>query len=624
MRVIKREICLEETVSRIPSMFAYIGYDDFGERVLHKATDSPDGSYGQLVESIEIPVDLDVYFENTLEHGEYKRVFNAGEVVSYRTLMYHYYKYKDTFTRKRNDYSFGNSLILFVENAIGKINCKRYKLYDGDEGFNTDQIHVPPYIYISQARKMYNEMVKTKKLCDEYNREISTDPEGEAFETRNVCCICDEYYLKGGDRMVELLLHMIEMAEDLAEEYYGYALSGQSKRADVVIPVNLSSSYNEIGYYTPYLKAWTPGQLVVKGEKFIYPDENGDMRMYGIKDNGSQETYGKYDENDELPVFDDDNFVLKEVNRWDETVELNEEIDSKLFSLRRFTTFNDKYGKSIKPVDGQDWLYNYCEGLLVNSRIKNDEVGNIGFYGNDFPVDENGYVINLMAYGDMITEISAENNDDSGEITFKYVISAHLKAKLLSTGTDDDGNILYYYDEFVVDDDSAYAENCGVTYQETYTYELDSPLYQLVSENGYEYAEYDYIQGNPVQTGTITVHFDDYKKTTERFCPERFSFYTGNARRTYDKRVYNNTVSLDYLVSDLTYTKHNAENVFDADIFKEDYLMGVLFKPTVNSNVRIERGVNAAFERHIKLGEVKTLNDMENYQNGGFFNIKEY
>jgi hypothetical protein len=52
--------------------------------------------------------------------------------------------------------------------------------------------------------------------------------------------------------------------------------------------------------------------------------------------------------------------------------------------------------------------------------------------------------------------------------------------------------------------------------------------------------------------------------------------------------------------------------------------MGIHFKPYVEDNVDIDRGKNAAFERHIKLGEVKTLQDLENYQNGGFFNIKEF
>ena len=43
MKVIKRNICLEELKSRIPALFPYIDFDEFGNVIKHKATDSVDG-----------------------------------------------------------------------------------------------------------------------------------------------------------------------------------------------------------------------------------------------------------------------------------------------------------------------------------------------------------------------------------------------------------------------------------------------------------------------------------------------------------------------------------------------------------------------------------------------------
>jgi hypothetical protein len=49
----------------------------------------------------------------------------------------------------------------------------------------------------------------------------------------------------------------------------------------------------------------------------------------------------------------------------------------------------------------------------------------------------------------------------------------------------------------------------------------------------------------------------------------------------------------------------------------------ITYKPTVDNNVRIDRGNYSAFERHLKLAEVKTLNDLAEYSNGSFFNVQK-
>ena len=57
-------------------------------------------------------------------------------------------------------------------------------------------------------------------------------------------------------------------------------------------------------------------------------------------------------------------------------------------------------------------------------------------------------------------------------------------------------------------------------------------------------------------------------------------------------------------------------------VFKEEYLLGVSSIENLDANIYIERGINAAFERHLKLGEVRTLDDLVTYGNG-YFKIME-
>lgn len=53
---------------------------------------------------------------------------------------------------------------------------------------------------------------------------------------------------------------------------------------------------------------------------------------------------------------------------------------------------------------------------------------------------------------------------------------------------------------------------------------------------------------------------------------------------------------------------------------KQEYLLGISERPKVNSDVFIDRGVVSPLESHLRLSEIKTLNDLENYNNG-FYNI---
>jgi hypothetical protein len=57
-------------------------------------------------------------------------------------------------------------------------------------------------------------------------------------------------------------------------------------------------------------------------------------------------------------------------------------------------------------------------------------------------------------------------------------------------------------------------------------------------------------------------------------------------------------------------------------VFKEEYKMGMAAKENVDSDIYIDRGINAAFERHLKLGEVTSMEAMLQYGNG-FFKIMD-
>jgi hypothetical protein len=61
---------------------------------------------------------------------------------------------------------------------------------------------------------------------------------------------------------------------------------------------------------------------------------------------------------------------------------------------------------------------------------------------------------------------------------------------------------------------------------------------------------------------------------------------------------------------------HNNMQVFPT--FREEYKLGIASLENVDSDIYIDRGINASYEKHLKLGEVTSLEALEQYGNGYF------
>ena len=58
-------------------------------------------------------------------------------------------------------------------------------------------------------------------------------------------------------------------------------------------------------------------------------------------------------------------------------------------------------------------------------------------------------------------------------------------------------------------------------------------------------------------------------------------------------------------------------------ITKEEYLFGIISKPEVKSDVFIDRGITTVFEKHLKLSEIRSLDELQRYCTG-YFNVTKY
>lgn len=621
MRGFFYQISKEKLICRMPALFAYVSFNDMGEYELHKATDDLNGCYGKMIENIKLPS------SHTFSIGEETITLKGNNSYTFRTLIDYYYKCKDA----END----NGFTKFIDRAIGL-------RYISDTDFPRDKYDlVPDSIYIATAKSQYEWFVKRKKLCDAYKKGIDNGMD----EDKHICCDCEEFERKGGDKMMNALLQYIDEAETIASEYKSYAdENGLSMRFNI----NLSSSINDMGVMSEYIDTWKPGveynvgDLVFHdGNSYVcskrtsgYWDEDKEMILFPYNIDGSSandafelikdskakgkdipsddSTYG-----DRFFISDPNNYTSPLANSTDIHIDGNS--DSKLKSLRRYKDYISPNGTVEIPYDGYDWLYYYRVNSVVDYTTLNDTYGNIAFFTDKTKEEKmalKGKECNdIYAYGNVITKIEIPKEyATQGEprIVFEYCIGCHLKATCVDVKNDDDGNVLYYFDNFKIDKDDIYH---GVYYTDVYYFDMDSEITKdfctYTDNNGI-------IKINDVKTDAFNKYINDEDELNEK----KYEFITSRSTQTHERIINGNKAVISSIVSSFNVDVLNETDYQYNRVFRTDYLNGITYDPKTEIDVFIERGNAAAMERHIKLGEIKTLEDMLLYSNGSFFNME--
>lgn len=585
MKTIEYKVSFEKIISRLSGLFAYLESDDYGVVSLHKATDSLDGCWGRIVENIKLPSGVSLNVDGN-------DILKGGEVYSFRTIIDYYYQY-------RKDLEEGNVFVAFIEKAIGKVEV---------EDFEGKTEATPKFLYLSNVKRIYNELVKMRKMCDFYH---DNQDKGLVDEDKHLCCLCERYSQMGGDNFKDYVGGLIPQAEEIAEEYYGYAESNMTLDFDV----DLVSTHQDFGILTPYAPIWLPYKRYYVGDNVEYDGE-----LYVC----TEENTGKWSDDYLTVVFDDTKFN-KVANFFNdkptpEPITLTQPMlikgvednplrtDSKLVDLRRYATYYNDDGIAERPIIGEDWLFYYRKGVVVNITAVTNIMGNIVKLSDKDKESTNGN--DLMAYGDVIEDITydAENK----KIKFIYRIGVHLKSNENPTiNYDDDGNQIIKWNKFVWDNN----DKIGIKYEEEYNYEEGSDLDKLINGDFNPKDE----NGNIISTfsfnGYITGLYDKKIPTC------KFEFITINNTFNYSKTIANQDVNIVSLLTDFELYRKDFEEFAGYNLFKEDYLNGITYKPTKDIDVNIKRGSTSVFDKHIAFGEVKTMDDMVAYKNSSFFKL---
>lgn len=262
---------------------------------------------------------------------------------------------------------------------------------------------------------------------------------------------------------------------------------------------------------------------------------------------------------------------------------------SLLTTLRRKKTTTDDNGNALDGViidnsDTSTFIYDFepIYKKIVNENNNGitylcDYIENITFYNGtskyEYTISKNGYDGNGagMTYSKKIRNYNMYTNKVNS-VSFTYHIDTPIYISK-------DGKITGRYPQ------------SGITYSEKYNCKCQ----QLDTKYNGSYDYYKIVIGDRI--------YDDTENETN---------YNEDLKKNSQYPIFSN----------ISYTTSNAKNFFDLHGFKDDSLLGVV--DTVNDiNVNIERGMAMSFERHNALSEIKTMNDLENYRNGGFFTIDD-
>lgn len=269
-----------------------------------------------------------------------------------------------------------------------------------------------------------------------------------------------------------------------------------------------------------------------------------------------------------------------------------------LQSLRRKKDYVDNFEIVRRPNFPKDWLFYYRLGAN-NVTVK--ELPNETVY-----------------YGDFLEKIDYDK--DKRTITMTYWTDVKLERKEI----DDDGN--FEYELFENGDVKGNGMFNGIKYEETYIYEEGGELDKLIQGNGLEFKLNfnDYINGvydnfkvwNKNGNG-ITEEISNYAQSLKLEIDG-----TLNIRSTLVNDGFKTSMRM-YIES--TFYKNSLKNGLDSldysRVIHHPYDLLLNDRTQLENEVIIDRGNTQAFEKHIRLSEIKTLEDMVNFNNGSFFNI---
>ena len=349
--------------------------------------------------------------------------------------------------------------------------------------------------------------------------------------------------------------------------------------------------------------------------------------------------------------------------------EINGRTISKLSDLRLYNVLTDDVGNDIDGIYeiNSDTIYNHQppEGTVLELLYQVGNTANISRFSlteedlDDIVDDKNyfiGDIITRMTFyyketdetipKETIVDVVLESGDTytikmNGEKVSGYTsLSAISASTMAKEELEKDEEVMYsFYDDIFCDityyigatlrrkKDENYnlcyepnRNNYGVEYKETVQFVKENREYYLKKPKNLDSVVPSRI--NDVCNHSVSYPIYVYKLTQIMEHVDDSQYDSSYSVSMADFRFNINIFSgnTDTFNSQEDMEEHNGMQVLP--VFREEYRFGISSMENVDSDIYIDRGINAAFEKHLKLGEVASLEALEQYGNN-FFKIMD-
>ena len=170
------------------------------------------------------------------------------------------------------------------------------------------------------------------------------------------------------------------------------------------------------------------------------------------------------------------------------------------------------------------------------------------------------------------------------------------------------------YDEIETSDNYNY----GVEYKETV---------KFVKENREYHVRKQIKKQIPTKMNSVSAHSISYPIYVYNLVQEIAEIDTDSYNTLYRAPLATFKTEINLIGKNGNNLRTNYDKYLDMDnlngihvypTFREEYMLGISTMENIDSDIYIERGINAAFEKHLKLGEVRTLEALLQYGNSYF------
>lgn len=427
---------------------------------------------------------------------------------------------------------------------------------------------------------------------------------------------CVEYVSLGGKTMYDILsIKRITIEDEIETLNEKISSETSSLVPNISLDICLSKSFENLGNLKAVCEEYIAGVRYKPGDVVIYENnayylDNGGITLGGSKLNSQT---GKYE-------FDTDHWVLYDTMEGAQTWYANYYTDqyydefhsndsseriltgytvSSLRSLKRENKLEDVFGNEMPgwyeqgsgdtipyPSEGETLDIEYEIGNVANtsyisgSTYNGDILYAIHFYYND----ANGNRID-----DTLTKY--EYDETTGEKTYNSPLQAIMKCESLKDSYKEAQGLLmcdfiYYVSTYIdlsEDIPKILNKSIGIKMIDTCKLEQKNCLFCTDFANYYNLKYYE------IQYNEKTIHSQDQNRDAIVEISE-FTLLPGEYKK----------------------------NVQNIPIFRDDSELGMSYPQRTESNIYIDRGYATAIDKHLKLGEVTSLETLENYGNGAF------